>query len=102
MGSCRLPAALMAVTDGAQFGAFRWTEASGAVAVAPGMQSLGTLLSADGSVLAVRQPCTASCSLNERERAVGSPGVGAERSSAEPLTQKKLQLSGTAGLLLEK
>jgi len=42
---------LMAVSDGAEFGAFRWTEATGAVAVAPGVQSLGTLLSADGSVL---------------------------------------------------
>jgi len=40
----------MAVQD-VEFGAFRWTEASGAVALTPGIQSMGTLLSADGSVV---------------------------------------------------
>jgi hypothetical protein len=34
-----------------ELGAFRWTEAGGAVAVAPGVQSMGRLLSEDGSVL---------------------------------------------------
>jgi hypothetical protein len=33
------------------FGAFRWTEATGAVALTPGLQSVGWLMSGDGSVI---------------------------------------------------
>jgi hypothetical protein len=33
------------------FGAFRWTEATGAVALTPGLQSVGSLMSGDGSVI---------------------------------------------------
>jgi hypothetical protein len=33
------------------FGAFRWTEATGAVALTPGIQSVGSLMSGDGSVV---------------------------------------------------
>jgi uncharacterized membrane protein len=41
----------MMAVSGVDFGAFRWTDAGGAVALTPGVQSMGTLLSADGSVL---------------------------------------------------
>jgi hypothetical protein len=42
---------LMALSGSVEFGAFRWTEATGAVAITPGVESMGTLLSGDGSVL---------------------------------------------------